>query len=112
MNIEEYFKLSYKHFPRPQIVCRDGFTVSIQGGKYYYSIPKKNGSNFEEYELGFPEPSDSWLLEALNVPDSKEDVFGYVPLRIVNTLLERHGGIDEDKMLSILTMMELTDETS
>ena len=95
--------------PRPAVVCKDGFTVSVQGSEHHYCTPRKNGSDFEEYELGFPEPFDSWLLEALNEA-SQEDVFGYVPRSVVNTLLERHGGIDEDKMLAMLTMVELTDE--
>lgn len=60
-------------------------------------------------EIGFPEPVDDWLVKTLD--EGIQDVYGYVSCDIINTLLERHGGIDEDKMLSVLTMGELIDET-
>jgi len=116
MNLKEYLKLSYKRapfgrysFPRPAIVCKDGFTVSIQGSSHHYCTPKDENVEYSHLEIGFPEPFDNWLAETLNEP--VQDVYGYVSCNIIDTLLERHGGIDEEAMLATLTMMELVDET-
>ena len=124
MKLKEYLKLSYNpicagivkmSLPRPALICKDGFEVSVQAGEYLYCHPRQDDCDYDEVEIGFMKPFDKWIVDELNKGYtnkslSEEDVYGYVPIGMVDELLEKHGGIDEDKMLTLLTMEELIDE--
>ena len=84
----------------PRIVCKDGFTISVQAGATMHSNPRKNGLEaYEEYELGWPSKrdklidkySDGWFEDDPN--DWTRVTYAYVPKKIVNKLIQKHGGI-------------------
>ena len=85
----------------PQIVCSDGFKMSVQVGFSLYSTPKKVAKRYSAVEIGFPsedEPLIEEYAESYYDPDVDfkytETVYPYVPVRIVNKVLKKHGGID------------------
>lgn len=46
---------------RPRIVCKDGFSMSVQAGLYLYCTPRTDLSsgNYSAVEIGFPsEPEE------------------------------------------------------
>lgn len=107
MNTNEFLKatedLAYitengREFPRPRphVVCRDGFTVSIQANHYTYCDPREDHCSFySEVELGYPNRYEELLDDYMDDPEHPTDtVYGYVPVEIVDKLLEKHGGID------------------
>lgn len=89
------------------VVCQDGFTVSIQASASHYCSPRKSFNRLENYsdftspivdysiynemELGYPSARDDLLTDYAETPDG--DIYGWVPVDVVNALLEKHGGI-------------------
>ena len=83
----------------PQIVCSDGFSMSVQVGSSLYSTPKKVAKRYSAVEIGFPsdhEPLIEKWAENLfeDSPDFTDTVYPYVPVKVVNEVLKKHGGID------------------
>lgn len=83
--------------PRPWIVCVDGFKISVQAGEYLYCSPRINwAEEYDTVELGFPSEEGELIVDYAEDPnDLTETVYGYVPIDIVNKLIEKHGGIME-----------------
>ena len=86
----------------PQIVCVDGFTMSVQVGYSLYSTPKKIAKRYSAVEIGFPSDHEPLIEEWAEFspfdederPDYTDTVYPYVPVKIVNKVLKKHGGID------------------
>lgn len=106
---------------RPRIACNDGFSVSVQASEFAYCNPRytqwqnENGwqvingnyysssdipRNFEtdhfipyeSVELGYPSKADELIYEYAEGDDYTNTVYGYVPVKIVEQLIEKHGG--------------------
>ena len=98
-NIMSKGSMKYSH--NPHVVCADGFTMSVQCGQSLYSSPKDVAKRYREVEIGFPsEPEELIKHYAENnwddSPDYCDTVYPYVPVTVVNKVLRKHGGIDED----------------
>ena len=85
----------------PKIICVDGFSMSVQVGFSLYSTPKKVAKRYSAVEIGFPsedEPLIEKYAESYYDPDVDfkytETVYPYVPVRVVDKVLKKHGGID------------------
>ena len=87
----------------PHIVCSDGFEMSVQVGYSLYSEPKKVAKRYSAVEIGYPsdhEPliekyAETFFKEdEMDVTDYTDTVYPYVPVKIVNQVLKKHGGID------------------
>ena len=91
----------------PLVVCKDGFEMSVQCGQSLYSSPKDVAKRYSEVEIGFPsapepliaEYAEDWEVEGDDDPRLGETVYGYVPVKLVNKVLKKHGGIDEDAVV-------------
>lgn len=106
----------FDQFRRPFVICKDGFGVSIQASECHYCKPRisqidisrfefiprwhnqKRVSGFEPYEcveLGFPTEEVEELMDYAENPDAPTDtVYAWVPVEVVDKVLEKHGGID------------------
>ncbi len=112
---------------RPRVVCNDGFTISVQANECAYCTPRisqgladgklyfKGTFNFDrdvaygfidefipyvEVELGYPSEVEEDLLPyAEDESDPTNTVYGYVPVEIVDSMIQRHGGINENAVL-------------
>ena len=87
----------------PQIVCVDGFEMSVQVGTHLYSEPKKVAKRYSAVEIGFPSDHEPLIEEYAetfykddgeDITDYTDTVYPYVPVKIVNKVLKKHGGID------------------
>ena len=80
---------------RPYIECADGFTISVQASDFHYCSPRINGADqYENVELGFPNMEEPLIADyAVDPDDLTQTVYGYVPIDVVNKLIEKHGGI-------------------
>ena len=78
---------------RLPVVCADGFKVSIQASKMHYSIPRDNVRAYRACELGYPSEADDLIKEYAEGEDYTDTVYGYVPAKVIQALLEKHGGI-------------------
>lgn len=88
---QEYF------FYIPKIYCNDGFNVSIQvhNGAYCASENgyREFGLDWQKVEWGYP--SEPLTDEKYNPENPEGDSVGaYVPIEVMEELIEQHGGID------------------
>lgn len=104
--VNEYLKRNYHSrvydgvVEIPQITkhieCNDGFVISVQASDVHCCEPRRiKAWPYSEVELGFPSELDELIADYANKPDTTETVFAYVPIDIVNQLVEKHGGIKE-----------------
>ena len=93
----------------PKIVCSDGFEMSVQVGSSLYSTPKKVAKRYSAVEIGFPSEYEPLIEEYAetfyqddgeDVTDYTDTVYPYVPVKIVDKVLKKHGGIDIIETLS------------
>jgi len=93
----------------PHIVCVDGFEMSVQVGFSLYSTPKKVAKRYSAVEIGFPSDHEPLIEEYAetfykddgeDVTDYTDTVYPYVPVRIVDKVLKKHGGINMTETLS------------
>ena len=103
---------------RPMVVCKDGFKVSIQASEGHYCYPRidtDRSTPYEKVELGFPsEEVPEWLEYAEDPSEPTHTVYGYIPVELVDTALEKHGGIDlgktKERYIQTMTEAERTEE--
>lgn len=77
---------------RPSIVCKDGFTMSVQASRFHWCSPREDEAElYTHVEVGFPSQEEETLAPYAH----GEDVFGYVPVDIVWAIIVKHGGVAE-----------------
>lgn len=86
----------------PRVTCEDGWSVSIQAGACFYSIPRSDlASDYAAFELGYPSERDplldewaevNWLDENAEL-DYTQSIYPFTPVEVVDKVLEKHGGI-------------------
>lgn len=77
----------------------DGVSLSIQASAFHYSIPRENVGPYAAVEVGFIEdkkrkpvtPPRTWKQYADG--SFPNDVYGYVPVALVERFIKRHGGV-------------------
>ena len=76
------------------VVCTDGFRISVQASAFTYCTPRSNRGPWTHVECGFPsgDPGPAMLEFADNALAPSESVYPYVPVEIVQALIEQHGG--------------------
>lgn len=80
--------------PTKRIECKDGFSISVQASHYSYCTPRRNKAwPYSNVELGYPSKLDDLIEDYAEEPGTTRTVYGYVPIEIVNQLIEKHGGI-------------------
>jgi len=96
MSMEKVYNNNYFHLPK--VYCKDGFNISIQVTKGDYCASENGirtfGIDWKLVEWGFPsQPIDAekYMCES---GDTINGVGGYVPVELMEELIEEHGGID------------------
>ena len=78
-----------------QVVCADGFTMSVQAHMGSYCTPRMSGADkYTEVEVGFPSVREEMLMKYAEEPDAPtQTVYAYVPVQVVTNVIAKHGGI-------------------
>lgn len=104
MTVQELLALAkitkHQHFVTksltPRIVCMDGNSLSVQAGEHNYSNPRENFGPYYKVEVGYPsqrfEPLMPYIDGDANT-DPTSTVYGYVPIEIVQDIVDQCGGI-------------------
>jgi len=78
----------------PEIVCKDGFQMSVQASDFHYSKPSTAENHmlalYEKVEVGYPNQPEELLTHYESGEGS--NVFGYVPMEVVRKIIRKHGG--------------------
>lgn len=95
-----------------RVICDDDFSFSCQAGYGRYSSPKiyvksvvdilskhstfHDYSKFQTFELGFPSDKDELIMEFAESEEKLTNtVYPYVPVELIDQLIEKHGGIKQ-----------------
>jgi hypothetical protein len=82
----------------PPLVCRDGFSMSVQASEYHYCVPRNNDGPWAAFECGFPSKPvpelREWKEELEEDAPDEECIFAYVPWSAVMLTIEKHGGCE------------------
>jgi len=83
-----------------QVVCADGFTMSVQAHDGAYCSPRiSNAQRYDEVEIGFPSSAEPLLMEwCEDKTDPTYTVYGYVPAQVVINVIAKHGGMVEGEL--------------
>jgi hypothetical protein len=80
-----------------EIVCADGFKMSVQASRFHYCHPRETlrSGEYNAWEIGFPSDGDDFLAPyAGSSGDAPtKSVFGWVPTYVVDAIIAKHGGI-------------------
>jgi hypothetical protein len=74
--------------------------MSVQVGFSLYSTPKKVAKRYSAVEIGYPSEHEPLIEEWAETfhqedkTDYTDTVYPYVPVKIVDKVLKKHGGID------------------
>lgn len=93
------------HFFCPCIYCNDGFNISLQIHNRNYCSSENGyrtlGHTMETIEFGFPNQNEELLKEYAECPESLTQTVGRLPIDVAQQIIDKHGGIDWDKTISI-----------
>ena len=98
MNFKEFITVSTerKTYHRPRIVCKDGFSMSVQCSEANYCSPRyDNNDYYTSAEIGFPSEKEDLIMEYAEQSDMPtKTVYGWVPSETIDEVIEKHGGIN------------------
>lgn len=80
----------------PPIVCKSGLAMSVQASRHHYCSPRNDVGPWDKVEIGYP---NRVLPELKGYGDGlTEDstIYGWVPIELVEKIIEDNGGIGED----------------
>lgn len=77
------------------IVCKDGFTMSVQAAGSLYCSPRvDNAERYITVEVGYPNRAEPLLMEwAEDEKQPTNTVYAYVPSGVISLVCAKHGGI-------------------
>ena len=77
------------------VVCKDGFSMSVQANKYSYCWPRvDNAKTYIKVEIGYPSHSEPLIIKYAEDQDNPTNtVYGYVPVELVTLVITKHGGM-------------------
>ena len=103
MAFTKYDDLFFLKENAPRVKCGDGFSMSVQASKNHYCFPRKDVPfdrstiGYTEVEVGYPSEYEAELMPY--VEDEAfplQTVYAYVPVKVVDAIIAKHGGIVED----------------
>jgi len=102
MTVKEYLESTYNpkddYTVRKRITCKDGFSISVQGGtSFHYCSPREHVNIYNLVELGYPSEEEELINEYAEEKGSLTNtVYGGVPIELIEKVVEKHGGIKEN----------------
>lgn len=84
-----------------RITCKNGASLSIQANEYAYASPRVTGADYYDCcEVGFIEGTETPdYFRPYADGDFPSDVYGYVPVELVERFIQENGGINLGVML-------------
>ena len=77
-----------------RITCNDGFSLSVQATHGAYCSPRTNIATWYSVEVGYPTKAPELIMDYAEDKEKPTDtVYGYVPIGLVEQLIELHGGM-------------------
>lgn len=83
----------------PKLICKDGFSLSIQAGYGMASSPKISfAESYTDVEVGACSLYEPLFEDyGSSEPFTSLPIYSYVPVKLVEQIILKHGGIKEDE---------------
>lgn len=95
----------------PRIICMDEFSISLQIHNGAYCSTENGyrtlGHTFKDVEFGYPNQEEELLKPYAEGPGILTDTVGCIPIEVAQEIIDKHGGINWDKTLSISAFEKL-----
>jgi hypothetical protein len=76
------------------ITCASGLTLSAQASVTHYCEPRDSVGPWTAVEIGFPSERVEEFMDYAENPETPTDsVYGWVPVEVVEAVVNSHGGI-------------------
>jgi len=94
-----------------EIICKDGFTMSVQAHNGAYCSPRiDNAPRYTQVEVGYPSHPEPLLLEwAENENRPTNTVYPFVPVHQISLVCVKHGGIVSGELPAGIPRIEAND---
>ena len=87
---------------KPRTICSDGVSLSIQASSTHYCTPRSEWGPYLAMEVGYIQdangdpltPPETWM-DYTDGPAFPNDVYGYVPIEMIESFIAEHGGREE-----------------
>jgi isocitrate dehydrogenase kinase/phosphatase len=96
----------------PYVICNDDFEFSCQASSTHYSEPRGLANEYTQVEIGFPSLNDRIIEKYREDYGWEEDcgltnpVYPYVPVKVVDELIEFHCGINESAVCDRIAQLK------
>ncbi len=87
--VNKYFSEKRENFFVPEMVCADGFRMSVQASRAHYCSPKDEQGPYRSVEV-LPDEGEE-LFESRN--GDGRGTYGWVPVDVVAKVITKHGGL-------------------
>lgn len=80
----------------PRLVCNDGFSLSVQASEIHSSLPQRRVGPYSHVECACPSEPVQELMPFLMQEEGispEQSVYVRVPIEIVQSILNSHGGL-------------------
>ena len=78
----------------PEVWCKDGFHMSVQASHFHYCSPRNDVGPYSAVEVGFPSRKELTLMPYVEPHrNPTQAVYGWVPVEVIEAIIEKHGGI-------------------
>lgn len=92
---------------RPDLICNDGFSMSVQASTFTFCEPLSDTANSYSKVCVLSPSEAEPLLEPYGVENkSGTIVYRYVPVEIIDKIISNHGGINANIECSYLEGLE------
>lgn len=82
---------------RPDLICNDGFSMSVQASTFTFCEPLSNTANSYSKVCVLSPSEKEPLLEPYGVENkSGTIIYRYVPVEIVDKIISKHDGIKSE----------------
>lgn len=69
------------------VVCKDGFTFSVQASSWHDCHPRVDGTSFTHYEVGYPSEEPQYI-------EIDDEVASWIAVDLILGEINYHGGLD------------------
>ena len=92
--------MSSLDYHNPRVVCRDGFSMSVQARNGAYCRPRIDGAeSYTSVEVGYPTEQCPILRKYAENRNARiedgevQTVYPYIPVELVRQVIANHGGM-------------------
>ena len=81
------------------IVCKNGFSMSVQASETNYCEPRNNIGPYASVEIGYPSKREELIMQWAEDPGNPtETVYGWVPSEIIWDVILKNDGYAEGEL--------------